>query len=84
MTLTAYLSGAHRLRLSTRRDEALVAWLRANANATASEAATALGWSVHRTHRRLLRLEREGHVQAYTAYGEFFNDTVYCAPGRTP
>jgi predicted ArsR family transcriptional regulator len=81
MTLAAHLSAAGWLRPSARRDATLLAWLRAHPDSSASEAATALEWSVHGTHRRLLRLECEGQVHAYTTSDEWFNYVVYCAPG---
>ena len=77
MSALDYLSAGGWMRLSSRRDGTLMRWLHDNQDAEAAEAAEALGWSVHGTHRRLLRLEREGRVHALTVSDDIFNYTVY-------
>lgn len=77
MSVWDYLSAAGWMRLSQRRDDALVEWLRQNPHSEVHEAADALGRSRRSTHRRLLRLEREGRVRSTLFDGPVFTATLY-------
>lgn len=80
--LTGSAATAGLLRLFRRRDETLVRWLELNPHSELHEAAEALHRTRLGTHRRLLRLEREGRVRSTQMDGPVFYTTVYTATGR--
>lgn len=82
MALTDYVTAAGWMRLGQRRDDALVRWLELNPHSEMHEAAEALARTRRSTHRRLLRLEREGRVRSALFDGPVFYLTLYEATGR--
>lgn len=80
--LADYVTAAGWMRLGQRRDNALVRWLELNPHSELHQAAEALGRTRRSTHRRLLRLEREGRVRSTLIDGPVFYLTVYTATGR--
>jgi hypothetical protein len=77
MALADYVTAAGRMRLGQRRDEALLRWLERNPHSELHEVAEALRSTRRSTHRRLLRLEREGRVRSTLIDGPVFYLTVY-------
>lgn len=65
--------------LSARRDNATLRYLRQVPASTAEDVARALRRGVHRTHRRLRRLESEGRVYSRWEEDGVFTYTVYYA-----
>lgn len=82
MALADYVSTAGWMRLGQRRDDALVRWLERHPHSELHQAAEALRRSRLSTHRRLLRLEREGRVRSTLMDGPVFYTTVYEATTR--
>lgn len=74
-----YLSAGGWMRRAARRDRAAVRYLQLHPGCTAHEVAAGLRRGVHRTHRRLRRLEAEGHLYSRWEENGFFTYTVYYA-----
>jgi predicted ArsR family transcriptional regulator len=82
MALADYVTAAGWMRLSQRRDDTLVRYLRANPHSELDTVADALRRTRRATRRRLERLETEGRVRSAWVDGPVFYTTVYEAIDR--
>jgi len=79
--ITSYLTPSGWMRLGARRDAAAIRYLTLHPGREAAHVAYALGRSVHATHKRLRRLEREGRVYSRLECDEvFFYHAYYASP----